>query len=62
MDKNYTHTIDYMKATFWRIAASLIGIAIRRRKVFDRVMTYTPFAIAGIVAYMLGRLIGELLL
>lgn len=62
MEKNYPHTIDLMKATFWRIAASLIGFAVRRKRIFERILTYTPFVIAGAVAYMLGRLLGELLL
>ena len=62
MDKNYSHPIDMMKVTFWRLAASMIGIAVRRKDIFERILTYTPFVIAGAVAYMLGRLIGELLL
>lgn len=62
MDKTISDTIDIFKITFWRIAASLIGVVVRRKNSFELLLTCAPFMVAGAVAYMLGRLIGELLL
>ena len=62
MNKNPTNSITAIKLAFWRTAASAMGFAIRRKNILERTINYAPFAVAGAVAYLLGRLIGELLM
>lgn len=47
---------------FWRSAAYLTGFAVSNRKLVHRTLTYAPIAIGGAIAYLIGRLIGEILL
>ena len=61
MDTVLSKTTEMIKITFWRMTASLIGLAVRRKRVVERWIIYAPFAIAGGIAFLLGRLIGELL-
>lgn len=62
MDKKISNSLISIKLAFWRAAASAMGFAIRQKKILERTINYAPFAVAGAVAYLLGRLIGELLL
>ncbi len=62
MNNNLTNSITTIKLAFWRTAASVMGFAIRRKTTLERTINYAPFAVAGAVAYLLGRLIGELLM
>lgn len=57
MDINY-----YVRITFWRIAASITGLGVRHQNLFQKTMLVGPILIAGIIAYFLGRLLGELLM
>jgi len=61
MDTVLSKTNEMIKIAFWRMTASLIGIAVRRKRVVERWITYAPLAIAGSIAFLLGRLIGDLL-
>jgi hypothetical protein len=61
MDTVLSKTTEMIKIAFWRMTASLMGLAVRRKRVVERWITYAPFAIAGGIAFLLGRLIGELL-
>jgi prepilin signal peptidase PulO-like enzyme (type II secretory pathway) len=62
MDKKLSNPLITMKLAFWRAAASAMGFAVRKKKNLERAINFAPFAVAGAVAYLLGRLIGELLL
>jgi hypothetical protein len=62
MDTAPLKTTEMIKIGFWRMIASLIGFAVRRKQVFERLIIYAPFAIAGGIAFLLGRLIVELLI
>jgi hypothetical protein len=62
MDTALSKTTEMIKIAFWRMTASLIGLAIRRKRVIERWIIYVPFAIAGGIAFLLGRLIGEMLI
>jgi hypothetical protein len=62
MDTKFSNSLSTIKLAFWRAAASAMGFAVRKKKTLERSINYAPFAVAGAVAYLLGRLIGELLL
>jgi len=62
MNKNLTNSITTIKLAFWRTAASAMGFAVRKKNTLERTINYAPFAVAGAAAYLLGRLIGELLM
>jgi hypothetical protein len=62
MEKQFSRTLDLLKIGFWRAVATLIGSAVTHKKALDQMMGYTPYAIAGIGAFLLGRLFGVMLL
>ena len=62
MEKHLSHTFDLFKIGFWRIVATLIGSAVTHKKALEQMMRYAPYAVAGAGAFLLGRLIGEMLL
>jgi hypothetical protein len=47
---------------FWRTAAYLAGLAVARRRLLMKTLTYSPFILAGAAAYVLGRMIGAMFL
>lgn len=47
---------------FWRIIAWGTGEAVKNQKLVERALWITPIALAAVVAYLLGRLFGSLLL
>ncbi len=62
MEKQLLHTVDLIRIGFWRMAAALIGCAVRYKKELEQMMKYAPYAVAGGGAFLLGRLFGEMLL
>jgi hypothetical protein len=56
-DLNYTIRIN-----FWRSAAYLTGMAVRHKRIIHRVLYLAPVGLAAILAYVFGRLFGEILL
>lgn len=44
---------------FWRLAAYIAGFAVERKRLLLIIVAYTPFIVAGVVAYALGRAIGS---
>ena len=50
-----------LRVVFWRAAAYLTGLAIRRKTDLDAVLGFAPAVLYGALAYALGWLIGQLL-
>lgn len=59
---NFTRTRNTIRCAFWRLAAQLTGMAVRKKMFLKQLLTYIPLALAGAAAYVLGRLAGEILL
>jgi hypothetical protein len=51
-----------IRLIFWRIIAWGTGKAVKNQKLVERALWATPIAIAAVLAYLLGRLFGSLLL
>ncbi|MDF1498990.1 MAG: hypothetical protein P1P76_00750 [Anaerolineales bacterium] len=51
-----------IRLTFWRIVAWGTGKAVKNQKMVERALWVTPLALAAVLAYVLGRLVGSLLL
>ncbi len=47
---------------FWRMIAWGTGKAVRNQQLVERALWVTPIALAAVLAYLLGRLFGSLLL
>ena len=62
MEKQLSRTVDLFKIGFWRMIATLIGSAVTHKQALEQMMNYAPYAIAGVGAFLLGRLFGEILL
>jgi hypothetical protein len=62
MDKTLYNTKAYIKHAFWRTTAICLGWVIRRKTFFQIVVKYSPIVLAGALAFLLGRMMGELLL
>ena len=59
----YLTNLNYtIRINFWRSAAHLTGMAVKHKRVIQRVLYLTPVGIAAILAYAFGRLLGEILL
>ncbi len=54
---NYT-----IRISFWRSAACLTGMAVKNKRIIQRVLYLAPVGIAAALAYALGRLFGEIVL
>jgi len=54
---NYT-----IRITFWRTAAYLTGMAVNHKSMIQRVLYLAPVGLAAVLAYIFGRLLGEILL
>jgi hypothetical protein len=53
---------QYFRLIFWRIVAWGTGKAVKNQKMVERALWLTPIALAAVLAYVLGRLVGSLLL
>jgi hypothetical protein len=53
---------QYFRLIFWRIVAWGTGKAVKNQKMVERALWLTPNALAAVLAYVLGRLVGSLLL
>lgn len=53
---------QYFRLIFWRIVAWGTGKAVKNQKMVERALWLTPIALAAVLAYVLGRLVGALLL
>jgi hypothetical protein len=62
MEKQLSRTLDLLKISFWRMVATLIGSAVTHKKGLEQMLRYAPYAVAGVGAFLLGRLFGEILL
>jgi hypothetical protein len=62
MEKQLSRTLDLIQINFWRMAATVIGSAVTHKKALEQMMKYFPYAVAGIGAFLLGRLFGGMLL
>jgi hypothetical protein len=62
MEKQLSHTVDLIKIGFWGLVAAFMGSAVRYKKELEQMMKYAPYALAGVGAFLLGRLFGEMLL
>lgn len=62
MDISISRTLDAVQLGFWRTAAKLTGIAVKNKSNLHRIVLYTPVALAAVVAYLLGRILAELML
>ncbi len=59
----YLTNLNYtIRINFWRSAAYLTGMAVKHKRVIQRVLYLAPVGIAAILAYAFGRLFGEILL
>lgn len=47
---------------FWRVIAQVTGMAIKNQKLVERALWMTPIVIVAMLAYLLGRVFGSLLL
>jgi hypothetical protein len=61
MDKQLAQTMDVLRIGFWRFAAALIGRAVTYKKEIVQIVRFAPYAVAGLGAFLLGRLFGEVL-
>lgn len=50
-----------MRLIFWRLVAKVTGAAVKNQKLVERALWVTPIAIAAVFAYVLGRLVGSIL-
>jgi len=55
------HPTIALRVVFWRAAAYITGLAIRRKTDLDAVLRYAPAVLYGALAYALGWVIGNLL-
>jgi hypothetical protein len=46
------------RLTFWRITAFLIDHAVRHKHIVHRIWPYLPLIAYGLIAYLVGLLIG----
>jgi hypothetical protein len=53
---------DALTRAFWRLSAHLLAFALQYRPSLARALPYIPYTAAGLMAFMLGRLIGRLAL
>jgi hypothetical protein len=51
-----------IRLIFWRIVAWGTGKAVKNQKLVERALWVTPIALVAILAYLLGRLFGSLLI
>lgn len=62
MDENLTNLNYTIRITFWRSAAYLTGLGMKNRRFIRRVIYLAPIGLTALVAYIVGRLFGEILL
>jgi hypothetical protein len=63
MNKNYALKPQSIASwMFWRTAAYLAGVAVERRRLLMKTLTYSPFILAGAAAYIVGRVLGAMFL
>jgi hypothetical protein len=53
--------ITATRALFWRLAASVTGAALERKSMLRQALNWAPIVLFGCLAFVLGRLAGELL-
>ena len=53
---------QHFRLVFWRMIAWVTGKAVKNQKLVERALWLTPIALAAVLAYMLGRIFGSLLL
>jgi hypothetical protein len=53
---------QHLRLIFWRLIAWGTGQAVKNQKLVERALWVTPIALAAVLAYILGRLFGSLLL
>ena len=53
---------QYIRLTFWRLIAWGTGKAVKNQKFVERALWVTPIAAAALLAYLLGRIFGTILL
>jgi hypothetical protein len=61
MEKTLYQTKEYIKHAFWRTTAACLGWVVRRKNTFRIGLRYSPFILVGALAFILGRVVGELL-
>ena len=62
MDTKQINLNMMLRIFFWRIAAHVTGAAVQNQQLLRRAVWLLPILIAGIAAYLLGRMFGTLLL
>jgi hypothetical protein len=62
MNPMITRRSNFIRRAFWRTAAELTGWAVRHKDELQTSLSYAPFVLAGALAYLLGRLVGAVLL
>lgn len=62
MDETFFSINDFLRWVFWRIAAGVTGLAVRREAFIRRSLRYLPLLFAAGVAYLLGRVFGQVIL
>jgi hypothetical protein len=55
---DFTCVQEATRRAFWRASASCLAIALRYRQPLARMLPYIPYALAGTVAFILGRVVG----
>lgn len=62
MDTKQINLNMMLRIFFWRVAAQVTGAAVQNQQLLRRAVWLLPILIAGIAAYLLGRMVGTLLL
>jgi hypothetical protein len=62
MEYSTSHIKSLVQLAFWRSAATITGLAVRKKSLLQRTLMFAPVVIASALAYMLGWFFGELLL
>lgn len=62
MDTKQINLNMMLRIFFWRVAAQVTGAAVQNQQLLRRAVWLLPILIAGIAAYLLGRMFGTLLL
>jgi hypothetical protein len=61
MNASLDSALLLMRLAFWRAAAAAVELANRHRQAIYRFTPAVPLLLAGAAAWILGRLLGELL-
>ncbi|HLC01396.1 MAG TPA: hypothetical protein VJK02_00025 [Anaerolineales bacterium] len=62
MDAFVSESKDRLQVKFWGAVAFVAGLALERRRILRRAISYAPFTAGAVSAYVLGCFAGAALL